>query len=185
MPLNASCTLTVRTPSIVNNCPKTNPSLVGLSDAKQLQTNLNANWNDCGKYLAAYDCINGLGFPKLANGAYRTPSTLGNFGSDPLTNTGGTVTKPALGEKFSWTNAADGITYNIVAQGLGKASSSGSSSSGSSGSSGSGSGSSSSSASPSGSSGSSGDSKKNGASGVVLSSVSVAVPVIMMLLCTA
>lgn len=150
---------------------------------------MNLTWDDCEKGLAGIRCDADLHFPILNDGPYLTPSTL-KFGTDKLSNTGGTITEPVLGPKFHWTSSVDQQTYYITAQGLGKApdngdggtSSSGSTgssgSSGSSSSNGNGNGdgsdtgsssttssgttSSSSSPSPSPSSGSSGAGKKNG-----------------------
>lgn len=92
--------------------------LIGYDRVQNIQNLYNIAWANCGPSLSKYPCSN-LGFPTLYNNLpYLTPGSITKDGADPLSNTGGTVTAPALGPVFTYTNQADGQVYTISAAGL-------------------------------------------------------------------
>lgn len=101
--------------SIYGICPKTDPTLIGLSNINQIETSLDTPFNTCGSYLVEYPCDSKLGFPAVAGGTFYGPDNLPASGTETLSNLGGTVTSPASGAVFTYTNGGDSQIYTITA----------------------------------------------------------------------
>lgn len=99
--------------SIYGICPDTDPSLVGLSYVQQLESLYDLPFTECGQYMSSYDCTKDLSF--TAASTFYDPADLPKSGSATLSNGPGTVTAPASGTVFSYTNAADSQVYTISA----------------------------------------------------------------------
>lgn len=112
--------------SIHNFCPTTDPSLLGVTSQSQLDT-----FKTCSASLSQFNCASDLGFDSTSvGGTFFNPNNLPASGTATLSNLPGSVTAPANGPVFTYTNGADGITYTISAVNF-KAGSGGSGSSGS------------------------------------------------------
>ncbi|KAH0497573.1 hypothetical protein TgHK011_004870 [Trichoderma gracile] len=135
------CEISGALSSLYNICPDTDPKLIGLSNVAQLQSQLNTDFNSCGSYLDTYDCVHDLGYSLDGVSKYYKPTDAVPSGTATLSNAAGTVTAPASGTVFSYTNGGDGTVYTITAvghaSGLGSDSGAGSGGSDGSGSSGS------------------------------------------------
>lgn len=101
--------------SIFEICPNTDPTLVGLSRISDLETELNTPFSSCGQYLETYDCISSLSYSLDGVSTYLKPSDPLQTGTETLSNGPGTVTTPASGQVFSYTNGGDGVVYTITA----------------------------------------------------------------------
>ena len=101
--------------SIYGICPATDPNLIGMSTVNQLETVLDTPFDTCGSYLSEFPCNSKLGFPLVAGGVFYGPDNLPSSGTATLSNLGGTVTSPASGTVFTYTNAGDGVVYTISA----------------------------------------------------------------------
>lgn len=90
--------------SIYDTCPNTNPSDIGADSwYAALFTH---EWEDCGKYLEAYDCAGDLGYGAEDAGGTHTFYEPGKFpknGTETLYNTGGALSTPVSGATFTWT----------------------------------------------------------------------------------
>lgn len=104
--------------SIYAICPTTNPTLIGLSQVQSLQTNLNTPIDSCAPYIAQYPCESDLGFPAVAGGTFYDAANLPASGTATLSNGPGTVTTPASGSVFTYTNPGDSQVYVISAAGV-------------------------------------------------------------------
>lgn len=147
---------------LVGICPETDPKLTGLNSISQVEKNLNVDYPSCGPYMQTFDCVSDLGFQLDGVTTYLRPDDAYKTGTATLSNGGGTVTAPASGAVFTYTNGGDGQVYTITAYGFDGKENKGSSDSGSGSESGSDSGSSSESQSDAkgASASASGDSKK-------------------------
>lgn len=103
--------------SIVEICPATDPKLIGLSNIQQIETTINTDFKSCGNYLDAYDCKNDLGFNIDGVKSFLKPNDPLTTGTATLSDAPGTITAPASGKVFSYTNGGDGIVYTITAAG--------------------------------------------------------------------
>ncbi|PMD45492.1 hypothetical protein L207DRAFT_481871 [Hyaloscypha variabilis F] len=101
--------------SIYAICPNTDPTLIGLSSVQQLETTLDTQINDCQPYLAEYNCVSDLGFSQVVGNIFYGPNNLPASGTQTLSNVAGTVTAPASGGVFTYTNGGDGQVYTISA----------------------------------------------------------------------
>ena len=101
--------------SIYGICPTTDPTLIGLSNVNQLETILDTPFDTCGSYLSEFPCGSKLGFTPVAGGTFYGPDNLPASGTATLSNLGGTVTSPASGAVFTYTNGGDGVVYTISA----------------------------------------------------------------------
>ncbi|KAK1255635.1 hypothetical protein MKX07_007894 [Trichoderma sp. CBMAI-0711] len=130
------CEISGALSSLYNICPDTDPKLIGLSTVSQLQSQLNTDFDSCGSYMDTYDCVNDLGYSLDGVSKYYKPTDAVPSGTATLSNAAGTVTAPASGTAFSYTNGGDGTVYTITAVGhaSGSGSGSGSESGGSDGS---------------------------------------------------
>lgn len=131
----------VDTHSFFEICPSTDPKLLGLSNLGQLQAAANTQFANCGTYLNTYDCVKDLGFQLDGVSSFMKPDDPLTTGTATLSDIPGSVTAPASGRVFTYTNGADGAVYTITAAGKFSDSGSGSGSGSSGGGSGSGSGS--------------------------------------------
>jgi len=89
---------------IYDTCPNTKPSLLG-ADNWYNALLANSKWEDCGKYLDAYDCAGDLGFGASSAGDTHTFYKPGEFpknGTQTLFNTGGVISTPVSGATFIW-----------------------------------------------------------------------------------
>lgn len=123
--------------SIYGLCPSTDPTLIGLTDVQTLEKTINTDLSGCTSYLSKYSCESDLGFPAVAGGTFYNADNLPASGTQTLSNGPRTVTAPASGAVFTYTNAADSQVYTISAAGYkddGSNSGSGNSGSGNSGS---------------------------------------------------
>ncbi|PTB71722.1 hypothetical protein M440DRAFT_1395438 [Trichoderma longibrachiatum ATCC 18648] len=111
------CEISGALSSLYNICPDTDPKLIGLSNVSQLQSQLNTDFNSCGSYLETYDCVADLGYSLDGVSKYYKPTDTVPSGTATLSNAAGTVTSPASGTVFSYTNGGDGTVYTITAAG--------------------------------------------------------------------
>ncbi|KAJ9637614.1 hypothetical protein, variant [Exophiala oligosperma] len=109
------CEISGALSSIFEICPNTDPTLVGLSRISDLETELNTPFSSCGQYLETYDCISSLSYSLDGVSTYLKPSDPLQTGTETLSNGPGTVTTPASGQVFSYTNGGDGVVYTITA----------------------------------------------------------------------
>lgn len=112
--------------SIYGICPDTDPKLIGLSSVSKLESALDTPFDTCASYLSESNCVSSLGFSKDAIQTYYRPDNLPKSGTATLSNKAGTVTAPASGSVFTYTNAADGKAYTVSAAGASKGSGPGS-----------------------------------------------------------
>jgi hypothetical protein len=117
--------------SLAEICPETNPNLIGLNEINQVEQNLNVDYPNCGPYLEQFNCVSDLGFSLNGVSKYFGPSDPLTTGTNTLSNGGGTVTAPASGAVFTYTNGGDSQVYTITAANFNGRGSSGGSSSGS------------------------------------------------------
>lgn len=103
--------------SIVEICPATDPKLIGMSNIQQIETTINTDFKSCGNYLETYDCKNDLGFNIDGVKSFLKPNDPLTTGTATLSDVPGTITAPASGKVFSYTNGGDGIVYTITAAG--------------------------------------------------------------------
>ncbi|KAE9375867.1 hypothetical protein N431DRAFT_556195 [Stipitochalara longipes BDJ] len=101
--------------SIYAICPTTDPTLIGLSSVQQVETTLDTQISGCQPYLAQYNCVADLGFSQVVGGTFYGPNNLPVSGTQTLSNVAGTVTAPASGTVFTYTNGGDGQVYTISA----------------------------------------------------------------------
>ena len=101
--------------SIYAICPNTDPNLIGLSSVNLLETTLDTPFSTCGSYLTQFPCDSDLGFPSVAGGIFYGPDNLPASGNQTLSNLAGTVTSPASGAVFTYTNGANSQVYTISA----------------------------------------------------------------------
>lgn len=101
--------------SIYGLCPSTDPSLIGLSSVTQLETVLDTSFSSCSSYLTEFPCESELGFSAVAGGTFYSPDNLPANGTATLSNVAGTVTAPASGAVFTYTNGGDSQVYTISA----------------------------------------------------------------------
>lgn len=99
--------------SIYETCPDTDPNLIGLSYVSQLETGFNQPFSECGNYMSSVDCQKDLGFTAVSS--IIQPGHTPASASGTLSNGAGTVTSPASGAVFTYTNAADSQVYTISA----------------------------------------------------------------------
>lgn len=85
----------------------------------QIETELDTPFNSCSPYLSEFPCGN-LGFAVPAGGTFFSPANLPANGTNTLSNIAGTVTSPASGSVFTWTNlgASPPQSYTITAASL-------------------------------------------------------------------
>lgn len=123
-----SISITLSPPSVCTNhesllrfyniCPDTDPTLIGLSNVSQLESQVNTPFDSCGSYLNTYDCISDLSYSLDGVSTYYKPTNLPKSGTATLSNAAGTVTAPASGSVFTYTNGGDGVVYTITAAGV-------------------------------------------------------------------
>lgn len=101
--------------SIYGICSTTDPTLIGLSSVNQLETALDSPFDTCNSYLSEFPCESKLGFPPVAGGTFYGPDNLPRSGTATLSNLGGSVTSPASGAVFTYTNGGDTQVYTISA----------------------------------------------------------------------
>lgn len=101
--------------SIYAICPSTDPTLIGLSSVQQVETTLDTPISDCQPYLEQYNCVSDLGFSQVVGNTFYGPSNLPATGTQTLSNVPGSVTAPASGNVFTYTNGGDGQVYTISA----------------------------------------------------------------------
>lgn len=106
-------------PSYFNICPDTNLYLIGFSMVETLAANSDTYFEDCSSVLPFESCIATLNFSSsLIGGLYMGPGDFPPNGTGTLSNSPGTVTAPASGAVFTYTNAADNEIYTITAMGF-------------------------------------------------------------------
>lgn len=115
------CTESSVASSIYGICPDTDPSLIGLSTVDTLGTNFDNPFSGCASSVSNDICEAQLGWPEVAGGTYYGPNNLPASGTATLSNQPGTVTSPASGAVFSYTNGANKQVYTITAASVGKA----------------------------------------------------------------
>lgn len=98
-------------------CPATDPKLIGSSNIQQIETTINTDFKSCGSYLDTYDCKNDLGFNIDGVKSFLKPNDPLTTGTATLSDMPGTITAPASGKVFSYTNGGDGTVYTITAAG--------------------------------------------------------------------
>ncbi|RSL49065.1 hypothetical protein CEP54_012602 [Fusarium duplospermum] len=103
--------------SIVEICPDTDPKFAGLAEISQLESQLNVQFDTCGKYMDTYDCRSKLSFSLDGVSTFYKPDDSIKSGTATLSNRPGTVTAPASGQTFTYTNGGDGVVYTIKAGG--------------------------------------------------------------------
>ncbi|KAL6362197.1 hypothetical protein LRP88_04274 [Fusarium phalaenopsidis] len=101
--------------SIVEICPDTDPKFAGLAEISQLESQLNVQFDTCGKYMDTYDCRSDLSFSLDGVSTFFKPDDSLKTGTATLSNGPGTVTAPASGHIFTYTNGGDGVVYTITA----------------------------------------------------------------------
>ncbi|RDW80155.1 hypothetical protein BP6252_04793 [Coleophoma cylindrospora] len=109
------CALSASISSIYDICPNTDPNLIGLSLIQQYETALNTPFSSCDSYLAEFNCVSDLGFQNVPGGTFYSQGNLPAAGNNTLSNIAGTVTSPASGSVFTYTNSGDSQTYTITA----------------------------------------------------------------------
>ena len=95
-------------------CPNTDPSLIGLSLVNSVYSSTTGSFGSCTDYLAQYDCAKDFGFATPAGGKFLNADELVNS-TATLSNIAGTVTSPASGTLFTYTNPAITVAYTITA----------------------------------------------------------------------
>ena len=85
-----------------------------------LGTNYDNPFSGCASTLSNDICEAQLGWPKIAGGTCYGPSDLPASGTATLSNGVGTVTTPASGAVFTYTNGANTQVYTISAARVGK-----------------------------------------------------------------
>lgn len=65
--------------------------------------------------MDTYDCISDLGYSLAGVSTYVKPTDLSLTGTASLSNGPGTVTSPASGKVFTWTNKGDGEVWTVTA----------------------------------------------------------------------
>jgi hypothetical protein len=108
--------------------------LIGLAGVSQLKSQINAQFDQCGQYLETYNCQTAHGYQLDGVRTYYRPDNLPQSGTATLRNGPGTVTAPASGSVFTYTNDADSTIYTITAANVRNSGSSGSGSASGSGS---------------------------------------------------
>jgi hypothetical protein len=101
--------------SIYAICPTADPTLIGLSSVQQLETTIDTLLSDCQPCLSQFNCVSDLGFPQVAGNTFYGPNNLPASGTGTLFNVAGTVTTPASGSVFTYTNGGDNQVYTIPA----------------------------------------------------------------------
>nr|RBQ94008.1 hypothetical protein FVER53263_09992 [Fusarium verticillioides] len=114
------CEISGALSSIVEICPKTDPNLIGLKQISALESELNVDYKSCGSYMETYDCSSQLSYSLDGVSTYYKPDDPLKTGTATLSNDPGSVTAPASGKVFSYTNGGDGTVYTITAAGVGK-----------------------------------------------------------------
>ncbi|KAF5977253.1 putative membrane protein [Fusarium bulbicola] len=117
------CEISRALSSIVEICPKTDPNLIGLKQLSTLESELNVDYKSCGSYMETYDCSSQLSYSLEGVSTYYKPDDPLKTGTATLSNNPGSVTAPASGKVFLYTNGGDGTAYTITAAGVGKGSS--------------------------------------------------------------
>ncbi|KDR77074.1 hypothetical protein GALMADRAFT_1327321 [Galerina marginata CBS 339.88] len=103
--------------SFDNFCPTTDPAVTGLVHLNTSQTSI-TSFSTCSPYLSQFNCTADLGFSSAAvGGTFLRPDNLPATGTATLTNVPGTVTAPASGTVFTYTNNAQ--VYTISAANVG------------------------------------------------------------------
>ncbi|PNY18341.1 Uncharacterized protein TCAP_07545 [Tolypocladium capitatum] len=94
--------------SIYGICPDTEPKLIGFSEVSKLEGLLNTPFDTCATYMSEFDCVSDLGFSHDTIHTYYKPNNLpSQTGTATLSNKPGTVTAPASGLAFTYSNAAN------------------------------------------------------------------------------
>ncbi|KAJ4205912.1 hypothetical protein NW759_014389 [Fusarium solani] len=109
------CEISGALSSIVEICPDTDPKFAGLAEISQLESQLNVQFDTCGKYMDTYDCSSQLSFSLDGVSTFYKPDDSLKTGTATLSNGPGTVTAPASGHIFTYTNGGDGVVYTITA----------------------------------------------------------------------
>ncbi|KAF4947797.1 hypothetical protein FGADI_10130 [Fusarium gaditjirri] len=117
------CEISGALSSMVEICPNTDPNLIGLKQIPTLESNIDVDYKSCGPYMETYDCQSQLSFSLEGVSTYYKPDDPLKTGTATLSNNPGSVTAPASGKVFSYTNGGDGTVYTITAAGVGKDSS--------------------------------------------------------------
>ncbi|RMJ17566.1 hypothetical protein CDV36_002746 [Fusarium kuroshium] len=102
---------------IVEICPNTDPKFAGLAEISKLESQLNVQFDTCGKYMDTYDCRSELSFSLDGVSTFYKPDDSIKTGTATLSNGPGTVTAPASDQIFTYTNGGDGVVYTIKAGG--------------------------------------------------------------------
>ncbi|KAJ5698960.1 hypothetical protein N7462_000965 [Penicillium macrosclerotiorum] len=99
------CAMSGFVTAIWGTCPNTKPSDLG-ADAWYSALLEPNDWEDCGPYLASYDCAGDLGYGSDDAGdttEFYKPNSLPANGTETMYNTGGVLSTPVSGATFTWT----------------------------------------------------------------------------------
>ncbi|KAI2787254.1 hypothetical protein POX_f07617 [Penicillium oxalicum] len=94
--------------TIWNTCPNTIPSEIGADYWYDSFLKPN-HWDECASYLETHDCAHELGYSAESAGGTNTfykPGKLPQNGTQSLFNTGQTLSTPASGASFTWTDGS-------------------------------------------------------------------------------
>ncbi|EPS28532.1 hypothetical protein PDE_03478 [Penicillium oxalicum 114-2] len=94
--------------AIWNTCPNTIPSEIGADYWYDSFLKPN-HWDECASYLETHDCAHELGYSAESAGGTNTfykPGKLPQNGTQSLFNTGQTLSTPASGASFTWTDGS-------------------------------------------------------------------------------
>lgn len=111
---------------IYGTCPTTNQDLVGLTIVENQEKLYNMNFSECASLLSKYNCVSDLGFSSVPGDKYLGPNDIPAKGTNSLTNWAGTVTAPASGTVFTYTDLANKSVYTATAASAGSGGRSGS-----------------------------------------------------------
>lgn len=101
--------------SFLEICPATDPTLIGFNAIPQLEQQINEQFNQCEPHIDTYDCVSDLGYSLAGVSTYVKPTDPIQTGTASLSNVPGTVTSPASGKVFTWTNQGDGKVWTVTA----------------------------------------------------------------------
>lgn len=105
-PLSADETPSLTRASLLDVCPATDPTDIGLQQALQFGPKAGMPWASCGAYLQGADCVGALSFS--APGPLYGPGSTPAPGTQTLFDEAGEATAPASGATFTWTARGGG-----------------------------------------------------------------------------
>lgn len=116
--------------SIWETCPDVDPNKAGLSYVSRAETLLDISFSECSP-MTQINCASDFAFSLGGVSTYYAPNQFPASGTASPTNKPGSVTTPASGSVFTYTNGGDKVAYTITAAAVNGNGNGGSSGSGS------------------------------------------------------